>query len=358
MDDKIKEQTLDISWKKDKKYALARILMFVGIIPLFNAIRLMRQDVWELQTWISIIFGFGFVFYGAYLLEKTKTYKKTPMYKMSLTMKGKNDPKLTRNLIISEGVLFLLFAGLIATGAILQGKGIDTKIKYFDNIFLWGFVLIFSSFFFVMAYFGIRKKYFISADYLNYFLMIGIIVLIFQSGYNAVIIVGGIVGIVVLFVFGRPGKSKELKTKEDHDIYARKVGYLFLILGVIVFLFSIGLEVRAAKVFGTGLFATPCFKSLGLIEVYDPFDSKYPNMVRDDVKGETSHTYNLNGIEYQVNVGYLGKAGVHLVINGYDPNHFLIPGDTITLPDGAEVFVQKIFYDKPDYFVVFWIGNR
>ena len=357
MKEKIKD-TFKISWRKDKKFALARILTFIGIVPLLNAIRLLRHEGGGLQLWVSGILGFGLVFFGLYLMEKTKTYKKTVYHQMAKTMEGKNDPRLTRNLLIIEGVLALLFFGLIGVGAFLQGKGIDNQIKYFDEIFLWSFLAIFASFFFVMAYFGIKKKYFISADYLNYFLMIGIIVLVFQGGINAVLIVGGIIGIVALFVFGRTKKkSKDLKTKEDRDIYARKIGYLFLILGIIVLLFFLGLEVRAAKVFGQGLFANPFFESLGL-EVYDPFDSKYPNTMRDIVKSGTTQTYTLNGIEYEVNVGYLGKKGADFVINGYEPD-LLFPGDAVTLPDGSGLFVEEIFYDDyySKYQVTFWIGN-
>ncbi|MBI2208721.1 hypothetical protein HYU50_04455 [Candidatus Woesearchaeota archaeon] len=353
------EDPFRISWKKDKKFALARILTFIGIVPLFNAIRLLRHDGGGLQLWVSAVLGFGLIFLGSYFMEKTKTYKKTAYYKMAKTMEGKNDPKLTRNLLITEGVVFLLFAGLIGLGAFLQGKGIDNQIKYFDEIFMWSFVAIFASFFFVMAYFGIKKKYFISADYLNYFLMIGIVVLVFQGGINAVLIVGGIIGIVALFVFGRTKKkSKDLKTKEDRDIYARKIGYLFLILGIIVFLFFLGLEVRAAKVFGQGLFANPFFESLGL-EVYDPFDSRYPNTFRDIVKSESTQTYTLNGIEYEVKVGKVDNKGAELIINGHDPG-FLIPERyTLRLPDGGALFVEKIFYDDyySKYQVTFWIGN-
>ena len=151
------------SMKQDKDQKLGSVIVLIGGLLFFLTAWLMDYN-WYLVV-LVLVLAIVSIIVGAKTLEKSKTYKKTNQFKMFNTIEQKNDPKLTKNLKISLGAVFAVFAGLLAIMVILENQG---SFKQLEPILTPIFMLTFPSFFFVLAYFGIKKKYFIPADVLSY----------------------------------------------------------------------------------------------------------------------------------------------------------------------------------------------
>ena len=152
-----------------------------------------------------------------------------------------NRSLLRRNLLTWLISLFVLLFLIIIVGIIFQGKGINP-----NNFLLPICLLIFPSYFFVFAYYGIRYNITFSKNIIG--TIVALIVIITGFSVFKTILVG-IFWVVGGFLYTMILRIK-IDSQEDENKFAGKVGIISFILGLIILLFIFYLLIRTYIVFG------------------------------------------------------------------------------------------------------------